>query len=123
MFARLTSGTVRSPEKQIRLVVNTMYPPAYLDEVVQAEGEWKGKTQRERIEAVSHRSLFSSSMRQEFPSQQLMVDAFSHALIGHRDSCTATISDGDNLLPVESVNSPPPCQSSVLSLHQECEFD
>lgn len=51
MFARLTSGTVRSPEKQIRLVVNTMYPPAYLDEVVQAEGEWKGKTQRERIEA------------------------------------------------------------------------
>lgn len=57
MFARLTSGTVRSPEKQIRLVVNTMYPQAYLDEIVHSEGEWKGKTQRERIEAVCRRSF------------------------------------------------------------------
>ncbi|KAG0660003.1 hypothetical protein C6P46_004804 [Rhodotorula mucilaginosa] len=72
MFARLTSGTVRSPEKQIRLVVNTLYPQAYLDEIVQAEGEWKGKTQRDRIEAgflhryhIGRRQSFAGRVAEE----------------------------------------------------------
>ncbi|BGP58434.1 hypothetical protein JCM8202v2_006103 [Rhodotorula sphaerocarpa] len=58
MFVRLTSGTVRTPERQIRLVVETLFPQAYLDQVIRPEDgedpEWVGKTQRERVEAVRH---------------------------------------------------------------------
>lgn len=80
MFARLTSGTVRSPEKQIRLVVNTLYPQAYLDEIVQAEGEWKGKTQRDRIEAVSHAAalVFVPSVKSAQASSLSLTRPLAH---------------------------------------------
>ncbi|GAA5982604.1 hypothetical protein JCM10908_006716 [Rhodotorula pacifica] len=66
MFVRLTSGTVRTPEKQIRLVVDTLYPQAYLEEIVQGEGEeWDGKTQRERIE-TSYLHRYKIGRRQSF---------------------------------------------------------
>ncbi|GAA5875242.1 hypothetical protein JCM3774_004181 [Rhodotorula dairenensis] len=65
MFVRLTSGTVRTPEKQIRLVVETLYPKSYLDQLVETEGEWKGKTQRERIESEFLRR-YNIGRRQSF---------------------------------------------------------
>ncbi|GAA5989855.1 hypothetical protein JCM5350_006588 [Sporobolomyces pararoseus] len=51
MFGLLTTGTVKTPEDQVALVAETLFPKEYLDEVIEEEGEWKGKTRREMVEA------------------------------------------------------------------------
>jgi hypothetical protein len=60
MFGLLTSGMVKTPEAQMALVAETLFPKDYLDQIVEEEGEWKGKTRREMVEAVSSKSSFLS---------------------------------------------------------------
>lgn len=52
MFGRLTTGLAKTPEEQVRLVANTLFPEEWLKGIVEEDGEWKGKTRREMIEAV-----------------------------------------------------------------------
>ncbi|GAA5964203.1 hypothetical protein JCM3765_002768 [Sporobolomyces pararoseus] len=51
MFSLLTTGMVKTPEDQVALVAETLFPKEYLDEIIQEEGEWKGKKRREMVEA------------------------------------------------------------------------
>ncbi|GAA5888792.1 hypothetical protein JCM16303_003014 [Sporobolomyces ruberrimus] len=51
MFGLLTSGMVKTPEAQMALIAETLFPKEYLDQIVEDEGEWKGKTRREMVEA------------------------------------------------------------------------
>ncbi|BGO95986.1 hypothetical protein NBRC10512_005429 [Rhodotorula toruloides] len=51
MFGRLTTGLAKTPEEQVRLVANTLFPEEWLKGIVEEDGEWKGKTRREMIEA------------------------------------------------------------------------
>ncbi|GAA5966462.1 hypothetical protein JCM21900_003481 [Sporobolomyces salmonicolor] len=51
MFALLSSGMVRSPEDQVKLVAETLFPKSWLEETVQEEGEWKGRKRRDMVEA------------------------------------------------------------------------
>lgn len=53
MFGLLTTGMVKTPEDQVALVAETLFPKEYLDEVIEEEGERKGKKRREMVEAVS----------------------------------------------------------------------
>ena len=53
MFGLLTTGMVKSPEDQMALVAETLFPKEWLDGVAGDEdGEWRGKTRREMVEAV-----------------------------------------------------------------------
>lgn len=52
MFGRLTTGLAKTPEAQVRLVAETLFPEEWLNGVVEEEGEWKGKTRREMVEVV-----------------------------------------------------------------------
>ncbi|GJN94127.1 hypothetical protein Rhopal_007201-T1 [Rhodotorula paludigena] len=51
MFGRLSLGLAKTPEEQVRLVTDTLFPPAFLNETVEEEGEFKGKKRREQVEA------------------------------------------------------------------------
>ena len=48
MFARLLTGTVWSPEAGIALMVDSLFPPTYLDVADEQHG-----TKRQAVEAVS----------------------------------------------------------------------
>jgi len=51
---------VKSPEDQMALVAETLFPKEWLDGVAGDEdGEWRGKTRREMVEAV--RSIDSAT--------------------------------------------------------------
>lgn len=56
MFGLLTSGMIKTPQDQVALVAETLFPKDFLDETLdEAEGgdKWKGKKRREMVEAVS----------------------------------------------------------------------
>ncbi|KPV73041.1 uncharacterized protein RHOBADRAFT_55281 [Rhodotorula graminis WP1] len=84
MFLRLSSGTVRTPAAQIELVTNTLFPEAWLDEVVHEEGEFKGKTRRDQVEADFLRRYHIG--RRQTPRGQLgqMVAVMKHRVSTER---------------------------------------
>ncbi|GAA6019356.1 hypothetical protein JCM11491_000906 [Sporobolomyces phaffii] len=51
MFGLLTSGMITTPQDQVALVAETLFPKEYLEEVVMEEGEWRGKRRKEKVEA------------------------------------------------------------------------
>ncbi|GAA5938014.1 alpha/beta fold hydrolase [Sporobolomyces koalae] len=51
MFGLLTSGLVKTPEAQVALVAETLYPKSWLDDKVTEAGAWQGKSRREMVEA------------------------------------------------------------------------
>jgi len=56
MFGLLTSGMIKTPQDQVALVAETLFPESYLDQVIdEVEGgeRWKGRKRREMVEAVS----------------------------------------------------------------------